>query len=117
MLRLIIGFVWIWSGVVSAFLYPQPLGLELLHEVGIPVGVDVPLLYLASFLDIGIGLLTIVGYRLQALFVFQIIVIVVYTILLTLLAPYHWLHPFGPVLKNVPLVVSIYILSRLEKYR
>ena len=117
LLRLVIGFVWIWSGIVSAFLYPQPLALGLLHDVGIPIGLDIPLLYVASFLDIAIGILTIIGYRLQALLVFQIIVIVVYTLLLSILAPYHWLHPFGPVLKNIPLVLTIYILARLEKYR
>ena len=117
LLRFIIGFVWIWSGIVSAFLYPQPLALKLLHEVGIPVGLDIPLLYIASFLDITIGILTIIGYRLQTMFIFQMIVITVYTLLLSVLAPYHWLHPFGPVLKNIPLVVSIFILSRLEKYR
>ena len=117
LLRLLIGFVWIWSGVVSAFLYPQPLALELLHEVGVPVGLDVPLLYFASFLDIVIGILTLVGYRLQAVLNLQLLVIGVYTLLLSFLAPYHWLHPFGPVLKNLPLLVSIYILSRLEKFR
>ncbi len=117
LLRLVIGFVWIWSGIVSAFLYPQPLALELLHEIGIPIGLDIPLLYVASFLDISIGILTIVGYRLQTLLAFQVVVIAVYTLLLTLLAPYHWLHPFGPVLKNIPLILSIYILSRLEKFR
>ena len=117
LLRLIIGVVWIWSGIVSAFLYPQPLALELLHEVGIPIGIDKPLLYIASFLDISIGVLTIIGYRLQVLLIFQIIVIVVYTVLLSILAPYHWLHPFGPVLKNLPLLFSIYVLGRLEKYR
>ncbi len=116
-LRLIIGFVWIWSGIVSAFLYPQPLALELLHEIGIPIGIDVPMLYVASFLDIAIGILTIIGFRLQLLLKFQLLVIVVYTLLLTALAPYHWLHPFGPVLKNLPLVLAIYILGRLEKYR
>jgi uncharacterized membrane protein YphA (DoxX/SURF4 family) len=117
LLRLVIGFVWIWSGIVSAFLYPQPLALELLHEIGVPVGVDIPLLYFASFLDIVIGILTIVGYRLQAMLSLQLLVIGVYTLLLTFLAPYHWLHPFGPVLKNLPLMVSIYILSRLERFR
>jgi len=117
LLRWVIGFVWIWSGIVSAFLYPQPLVLELLHEIGVPVGLDVPLLYFASFLDIGIGVLTIVGYRLKEILGLQLLVIGVYTLLLTFLAPYHWVHPFGPVLKNLPLMVSIYILSRLERYR
>ena len=117
LLRLVVAFVWIWSGVVSAFLYPQPLALELLHEVGVPVGLDVPLLYLASFLDISIGIVTLIGYRLQTMLSLQMLVIAVYTLLLSFLAPYHWLHPFGPVLKNLPLLVSIYILSRLEKFR
>ena len=116
-LRMVLGLVWIWSGVVSAFLYPQPLALALLHEVGVPVGLDIPLLYVASFLDISIGILTLIGYRLQALLALQVLVIAVYTLLLTLLAPHHWLHPFGPVLKNIPLLFAIYILSRLEKFR
>jgi uncharacterized membrane protein YphA (DoxX/SURF4 family) len=117
LLRLTIGFVWIWSGIVSAFLYPQPLALELLNEIGIPLGLDVPLLYFASFLDICIGVLTIVGYKLRAILGLQLLVIGVYTLLLTFLASYHWLHPFGPVLKNLPLMVSIFVLSRLENFR
>jgi uncharacterized membrane protein YphA (DoxX/SURF4 family) len=117
LLRILIGFVWIWSGVVSVFFYPQALALDLLRELGIPMGLDIPLLYIASFLDITLGILTIIGYRLQSLLTLQIVVITFYTLLLTFLAPYHWLHPFGPVLKNLPLIVSIYILSRLEKFR
>ena len=117
LLRIVIGFVWIWSGVVSAFLYPQPLALELLHEVGVPIGLDVPLLYVASFLDITIGILTLIGYRLQALLSLEIVVIITYTLLLTLLAPYHWFHPFGPLLKNLPLVVTLYTLMQMERYR
>ena len=117
LLRIVIGLVWIWSGVVSAFLYPQPLALELLHEIGVPVGLDVPLLYVASFLDIVLGILTLMGYRLQTLLKLQLLVIFVYTLLLTFLAPYHWLHPFGAVLKNIPLMFSIYILMQMERYR
>ncbi|CAA6808020.1 MAG: Putative NAD-dependent epimerase/dehydratase [uncultured Sulfurovum sp.] len=117
LLRLVIGFVWIWSGIVSAFLYPQPLALELLHEIGVPVGLDVGLLYFASFLDIVIGVLTIMAYRLQDLLKLQLLVIGVYTLLLTFLAGHHWLHPFGPVLKNLPLMVSIFVLMKLEKFR
>ena len=117
LLRIVIGFVWIWSGIVSAFLYPQPLALELLHEIGIGEGISIYVLYLASFLDIGIGVLTIIGYRLQALLSLQLLVIFVYTLLLTAFAPYHWLHPFGAILKNIPLLFAIYILMKLERYR
>ena len=116
-LRLIIGFVWIWSGIVSAFLYPQPLALELLHEVGISSTFDVYFLYGASFLDIVLGLCIILNYKLRLLLLFSFTVIIGYTLILTLLAPHHWLHPFGAVLKNLPLLVSIYILIQMEKYR
>jgi len=117
LLRLLIAFVWIWSGIVSAFLYPQDLALALLYEIGTPEVLALPLLYVASFLDIMIGVLVLMNYRLQLLLKFQLLVIFVYTLLLTFLATHHWLHPFGPVLKNLPLLVSIYILSRLEKFR
>ncbi|HFS67644.1 MAG TPA: SDR family oxidoreductase, partial [Flavobacteriia bacterium] len=117
LLRVIIAFVWIWSGIVSAFLYPQALALGLLYEIGIPENFALPILYFASFLDILIGILTLMAYRLQSLLKFQLLVIGVYTLLLTFLSGHHWLHPFGPVLKNLPLMVSIYILSRLEKFR
>jgi nucleoside-diphosphate-sugar epimerase/uncharacterized membrane protein YphA (DoxX/SURF4 family) len=117
LLRIVIGLVWIWSGIVSALLYPQPLALELLHEIGIPDGIDIYLLYVASFLDIALGVLTIIGCCLQGILPLQIVVIIVYTLLLTLLAPYHWLHPFGPILKNIPLVIAIYILEKMERYR
>ena len=117
LLRWIISFVWIWSGIVSALLYPQVDALKLLHDVGIAAPIDVPILYIASVLDIGLGILTIIGYKIVKLLYFQTVVIVVYTLLLTFLAPYHWLHPFGPVLKNLPLIVTIYILALLEKNR
>jgi len=117
LLRIVIAFVWIWSGIVSAFLYPQDLALALLYEIGTPEVLALPLLYIASFLDVMIGVLMLMNYRLQLLLKFQLFVIFVYTLLLTFLATHHWLHPFGPVLKNLPLLVSIYILSRLEKFR
>ncbi|MCF6245600.1 MAG: SDR family oxidoreductase [Sulfurovum sp.] len=116
-LRIVIGFVWIWSGIVSAFLYPQIDALKLLHEVGVSAPLDLPLLYISAFLDITIGIITLMGYKLKPMLLFQIIVILVYTIILTFMAPYHWLHPFGPLLKNIPLVVTIYILLQLERYR
>ncbi len=117
LLRWIIGFVWIWSGIVSAFLYPRADALGLLHNIGIVAPLDVPILYFASLLDISMGILTIIGYKLKFLLSFQILIIVVYTLLLTFMAPFHWLHPFGPVLKNLPLVFTIYILVQLERFR
>jgi uncharacterized protein YbjT (DUF2867 family) len=115
LLRIIIAFVWIWSGIVSAFLYPTDQALGLLNDVGISGSYTIYVLYIASFLDISLGVLTFIGCRIIPLLWFQIAVILVYSIILTFLAPYHWLHPFGPVLKNLPLMVTLYIMIALEE--
>src|SRR5690606_4547772 len=60
-------------------------------------------------LVIGIWLLT--GYKLRWACWVQVIVILAYTAVLSIIAPAYWLHPFGPVTKNIPLLVLIYSLS------
>jgi len=117
LLRIIIAFVWIWSGVVSAFLYPQEGALRLLADVGIEGALALPTLYFASFLDIAIGFLILFGFRVVELLWFSIVVIVGYTLILSVLAPHHWLHPFGCVLKNLPLLVAVYITIILERIK
>lgn len=116
-IRMIIAFVWIWSGIVSAFLYPRNLALELLNDVGVSGVLALPTLYFASFLDITIGLLIVLNYQAKKLAYFSLIVIALYTLILTILAPHHWLHPFGCILKNIPLIALIYIYTLLEKHR
>ncbi len=37
----------------------------------------------------------------------QVCVIAIYTLLLTFIDPSFWLHPFGPIVKNIPIVVLI----------
>ncbi len=115
LLRVVIAFVWIWSGITSAFFYPQEGALALLADVGITGDLALPMLYFASFLDIGIGFFLLLGVQVICLLRFSLIVIVGYTLILTLLAPFHWLHPFGGVLKNLPLLMSIYIAILLER--
>ena len=115
--QFVLGFIWIWTAIVSAFLYPHDLAIKLLNEVGVSGVFEEPLLYIASSLDLTIGILTIFGWRLKELLIFQFVVIMVYTVILSLFAPYHWLHPFGPLSKNLALLIMIYmmILMKVKK--
>lgn len=45
----------------------------------------------------------------------QIIVIAVYTVIVTSALPGFWLHPFGPLLKNLPLLALLWLLARLDR--
>lgn len=116
-LNLVIAFVWIWSGLVTAFFYPHEQGLLLLNDVGITGPITSYVLYFSAGFDIAIGLLMLFNYKLQELLWFQLIVILFYTIILTFFAPYHWFHPLGAVLKNLPLLFTVYILLTLERAR
>ena len=115
--QFVLGFIWIWTAIVSAFLYPHEDAIRLLNEVGISGVLEEPLLYIAAFLDLSIGILTIIGWRLKQLLYFQFLVIVVYTLVLSFFAPYHWLHPFGPLSKNFALLmmISMMLLMRVKK--
>jgi hypothetical protein len=34
-------------------------------------------------------------------------------VVITIWLPQFWLHPFGPITKNIPLLASFYMLQRL----
>jgi DoxX-like family len=39
-------------------------------------------------------------------------VILCYTAIITIWLPQYWLHPFGPVLKNLPILLLLWLLHR-----
>jgi hypothetical protein len=43
------------------------------------------------------------------------LLIVVYTVIITIYLPEFWLHPYGPVLKNLPLLAAIGMLHKFEQ--
>jgi hypothetical protein len=38
-----------------------------------------------------------------------------YTLIITFFMPEFWLEPFGPVLKNVPILAMLWLLHQLEE--
>jgi hypothetical protein len=38
----------------------------------------------------------------------------IYTIIITFKLPEFWLHPYGPILKNLPMLAALYMLYVLE---
>jgi uncharacterized protein YbjT (DUF2867 family) len=114
MLRMSIAAVWIWTGIVSLGLYPLASSYELLARTGITAAWAPLFLYAAAILDLVFGFATLSMKRRRLLWLAQIATIVVYTIIISVALPEFWLHPYGPILKNVPLVAAIYLLYSLE---
>ena len=107
--------MWLWAGLVSTLLYPAADSLELLAAVGVTGAAAPWLLYGAGALDAALGLATWIGRRIRLVGCIQIGTMLGYTAILSVHLPELWLHPFGPLIKNLPLLVVTLIMIALEE--
>ncbi len=114
-LRIALAFMWITAGVVSLFFYPVEQSLALLARLGFTGTMGVMAFYGAVLLDIFIGLSLLMRFRIRQIAILQLGLIVVYTVALSWVAPMMWADPFGPLVKNIPILVSILIMQKLEE--
>lgn len=112
--RLSLAVVWLVTGALSLGVYPKADSVVLLERVGLYGDTALIALYLAATMDIVLGLLTLLVPR-KGLWLFQATLIVVYTLTISIWLPEFWLHPFGPVLKNVPILVLLGLLHKYER--
>ena len=117
-LRMAFALVWIWTGIVSFGLYPEADSLALLARLGADGEFARVLLYGAALLDLilGVLILTLRGSKRQALWVAQFCLIAFYTVAITFWLPEFWLHPYGPILKNLPMLAALLLLYQLEDH-
>ena len=114
LLRLAIAIVWLAAGVVSAGLFPVEESLAMLARTGITGAAATLALYGAAVFDFAIGIATLAMKRRRGLWTLQLAVILGYTAIITVALPEQWLHPFGPVVKNLPLLAAIWLLRETE---
>jgi uncharacterized protein YbjT (DUF2867 family) len=115
LLRISIAAVWLIAGAVSMGIYPVEESYILLERVGITGALAPPALYGAAALDIAFGLGTLFLRNRRLLWIAQATLIGVYTLTITVYLPEFWLHPFGPLAKNLPILAVIWLLYELEK--
>ena len=114
LLRCTIAALWIWSAVVSLGLFPAAESYSLLARTGMPVAMQAPALLSAGALDLALGLSVLLFPRQSLVWSLQIALVLAYTLIISIWLPEYWLHPFGPVSKNLPLLASMYLLRRLS---
>jgi uncharacterized protein YbjT (DUF2867 family) len=115
LLRAALAAVWIVTGIVSFGVYPVSDSYALLQRAGVPAAWQPAALYGAAALDLLLGLLTLWPLRRQRwLWSVQIALIVGYTLIISWRLPEYWLHPYGPITKNLPmlaLLVALWVLA------
>jgi hypothetical protein len=113
LLRVSIAAVWIATAIVSAFVYPQADSYALLERVGVPTALAPLMLYGAAALDLALGV-AILLVRRKWVWAVQLVVIVFYSILIAWKLPEFLWHPYGPILKNLPMLAAIWLLMESE---
>lgn len=110
-LRLSLVFVWLWTAAVSVCeLHGQSRGL--LVAGGIADGGVADILVLSgAALDAALGLWLLIRPS-RAAYVLALAVMVLMTAVATVLSPALWLHPLGPLSKNIPIAAVLWVLAR-----
>lgn len=116
-LRASIAFVWILTGIVSLGVFPVADSHALLARAGVPEALRPAALYGAALLDLALGVLMLAGRGRAAVLVVQAGLILAYTAIISWKLPEFWLHPYGPVSKNLPMLAAIWLLYELESHR
>lgn len=114
LLRISLALLWIATGLISAFVYPAEQSYALLVPLGIEGWMAPLALYGAAALDVALGVALLLRWRVVWVGAAQILMMVAYSLLIAVGLPEVWLHPFGPVTKNIPLVVATMIVMAAE---
>lgn len=104
-----IAFVWFFTALTSAF-FDLDSGYALLKAGGIEGGLATLSLYAGACLDLALGAgMLMKQYRLLAMKL-QVLLMVSYSVIISFIIPEQWLHPFGPVTKNLPMIAATLLL-------
>lgn len=114
-LRLSIAAVWIVTAIVSFGLFPAEESYRLLERTGIDPRLQPLMLYGAASLDLALGVAILVLRRRRWLWLAQLVLIGVYSIVVAWRLPEFLLHPYGPLSKNLPMLAAIWLLYELEE--
>jgi uncharacterized protein YbjT (DUF2867 family) len=116
LLRLSLAALWLGSGLVG-LLQPVAVVEASLGGVGLDGGAVRLLTVLASAADLAIGAALLARWRPGTLAALQIALVLGYSLALTVARPALWADPFGPLLKNLPILAAVAVLAVLERER
>jgi uncharacterized protein YbjT (DUF2867 family) len=115
LLRASVAVVWIITGILSLGVYPVSESYLLLARVGITGALAPVFLYGAALLDFAFGIGIYVLKNRRWLWRAQMLLMLGYSVIIAIYLPEFWLHPFGPLLKNLPILAAILLLHELEE--
>ncbi|MFC5699590.1 DoxX-like family protein [Pseudomonas sp. GCM10022186] len=111
--RFALVFLWLATAVVSVTSGRQ-VGYDILSSGGVEGALADLCVYGGAALDLFLGLWLLSGRAAVACLRVQGAVVLLYSLLLSLIDPSYWGHPFGPLTKNLPVLALILLLHQRQ---
>lgn len=108
------AMLWLATAYVSWFAWPRTESLAWLAACDVPADLRQPMLLAASLADAAVGVLLLL-YPRRWLWAAQLALVGAYTAIMSVYLPGFWLHPFGPLTKNLPLLALMFLMWRASR--
>lgn len=116
LLKYALALLWLGSGIAGLFSGTET-AIELFGAIGLPISWALPATIAFSVVDLVIAGLIVSGRWIGAVCGLQVTLILAYTIILSATYPGLWLDPFGPLLKNIPVLAAILVYGAIGRAR
>lgn len=114
LLTLAMAALWLWTAAISWFGWPHAESRAWLAACGVPASAQEAILLAACMSDAAIGVLLLARPR-RWLWGAQLALVGGYTVVMSMCLPCFWLHPFGPLSKNLPLLALMFFMWRVSR--
>ena len=108
--------MWVASALLG-FLFGQQRTIELVQALGLSVDWAAPLRVAGTMVDLAIAALLLIDRRGRWSTMAQVVVVLGYTIILSVGLPRLWVDPLGPLLKNLPALLAILVHGAIRNNR
>ena len=116
-LRIGLAIIWIWTAIVSAFVYPLEKSVAMVADLGVSGWQAAALVYGGAAVDGILGLALLFNIRPALTGLLQLATVAVFTILACFAVPEAWIEPLGPLTKNIAVVLATLAMIAMEAKR
>ncbi|MEZ4220019.1 MAG: DoxX-like family protein [Polyangiaceae bacterium] len=112
LLRVGMAFIWLSEGLLPKILFQQTEELHIVEGLGLAFGAPRHTLLAIGLAQLASGVLALVlrGRPLRLLLGAQIAALIALPIVVSTQVPWLWFHPFGPFIKNAPIICGTSLL-------
>ena len=117
LLRIAIALFWLYTGLVTFLFWPKDGAYFLLRSAHIPDAWLPAAYYLGYLLDVVLGLLLLLRWRVQVVGGFMVAVTALYLVFVTMAAPAEWIYPITPLPIVFVLMAATLVMMAIDGER